>query len=166
MIDYKAWEERIWQYFDGHLAESEKEALLQSLEKNDELLAIFESCQSLHSMLQQDKADQPSPSFVSGVKAKINSTSLGTSGQSDWKKAGWVFLAAASVILLISIYLVVNGPESGTSQYPVLTDFVYNLTEYSFFRNLAWLSSGLFLLMMIDQVIIGTRKRQRSIKPV
>jgi len=165
MTDYKAWEEKIWLYLDGRLPESEKGVLLQSLEMNDELQKMFASCQSLHSILQDDKPEQPSASFVSGVMDKIDSRSLVIASRPDWKKAGWFFLAGAISILLINIYLVVTGQGSSGNQYPFMTDLVSKLTEYSLFGNLAWISSGIFLLMMLYH-FLGVQKRHRSIKPV
>jgi hypothetical protein len=71
-------EEKMWEYFDGTLAEEEKTRLEQLVASDAEALKMFESVRLVHASLQEMEADEPSLSFTRNVMEAVAKLPLPT----------------------------------------------------------------------------------------
>ncbi|MDH3649128.1 MAG: hypothetical protein OEQ53_05555 [Saprospiraceae bacterium] len=165
MITNNVWEEQIWDYLDGTMTNEETERFLVKIKAQPHARKLLRECKQLHSQLHKDKAQQPSALFVENIMGKISTARHGIKVSSaSWSQAGWIF--AVSAIIVVSIAAFTSGDSTGSTLDGGLSDLLVAMVQTSFFRNLAWLSSSLLLLMAIDHLVMSQRSNQRSIRPV
>jgi len=129
---------------DGRLSAMEKESLLEELEKNPELMAVYQSLKEAHDLMETMPLEKPRPSFSSQVMLKVNNLS-------SERKISWQgLLLFVGVILCVFITFLYLG-QSPDMALAILVPENYTLLDRTI--RFDWMAT-LFNLKVVGNTLL------------
>ena len=155
-------EEKIWEYLDGSLNESDRQAVEYAIANDDNIAALYKEIYSFHTVLVSGSADQPSMAFTENVMRSIQQQHqyIPAAKVSVWPLI--ISIVPFVIVLGLACAALLSSGTNLFSSYHINTHFINNgFINNQFFNGLKLLFvmvDGVLLILFIEQYLIARKK--------